>query len=549
MNFLSKILNRHYVTSEFKRKNKILFSSYKKKLNQSSKILVEFNAFQNTHLAISYLSNVLSDVHKSEINAYFSYSLLSSPLQNTFLNNLKWNIGNFLGAKNFGVYKSFGTTKIFKPKITKEVEDQSLKISKKIFSQIKNNNDVLNIKIKKILVGDLLYDTYLKRFIEPTVDIKSQKFYELLKDFVKLFLYWENYLKKNKVKAIIGVHTPYSYGLILRIGIHKKIPVYATSTKFLYFLNKNMSYMHGHFKDFSKNFKKLNKLYKLKAIAFAKRKLQIRFKGFGGAKAHLLTSEISSFKSSKYKNLIKQNKKIKILIAPHDFFDAVHIFGKTLFPDFYLWMNHLGNLSENTDYDWYIKNRPNYPGKFKIYQPYTNQLIKELVEKFPRINILPNEYSHHQIIKEKIDFVLTCYGSVGVEYPFFRVPVINASVNNPHINYKFNIHPKTIKEYDYILKNLSKFKKNNKTYFSKNKIYEYYFMRNIFIDREWLIDNYQKMLNFVGGNDGQFTYRIYEYWLKNHTLKKHEKIVERLKNFINSKENFMNAIHTNKKLL
>ena len=76
MNFLSKILNRHYVTSEFKRKNKILFSSYKKKLNQSSKILVEFNAFQNTHLAISYLSNVLSDVHKSEINAYFNYSLL-----------------------------------------------------------------------------------------------------------------------------------------------------------------------------------------------------------------------------------------------------------------------------------------------------------------------------------------------------------------------------------------------------------------------------------------------------------------------------------------
>ena len=227
---------------------------------------------------------------------------------------------------------------------------------------------------------------------------------------------------------------------------------------------------------------------------------------------------IVSFKSSKYKNLIKQNKKIKILIAPHDFFDAVHIFGKTLFPDFYHWMNHLGNLSENTDYDWYIKNRPNYPGKFKIYQPYTNQLIKELVEKFPRINILPNEYSHHQIIKEKIDFVLTCYGSVGVEYPFFGVPVINASVNNPHINYKFNIHPKTIKEYDYILKNLSKFKKNNKTYFSKNKIYEYYFMRNIFTDREWLIDNYQKMLNFVGGNDGQFTDNMSEI-KKNHTLK------------------------------
>ena len=549
MNFLSKIYNKYYITSKFKKKNRIFFPLDKKKFEQNSTILVEFNAFQNTHLAISYLSNVLSQIHKSEINAYFNYSLLSSPLQNTFLNSLKWNIGNFFGVKNFGVYKSFGTTKIFKPKITKEVEDQSLKISKKIFSQIKNKNNVLNIEINKILVGDLLYDTYLKRFVEPTVDIKSHKFYELLKDFVKLFLYWENYLKKNKVKAIIGVHTPYSYGLILRIGINKKIPVYATSTKFLYFLNKKMPYIHGHFKDFARNFKKLNKSYKSKAIAVAKNKLLLRFKGIGGAKVHLLTSEVSSFKSSKYQNLIKQNKKIKILIAPHDFFDAVHIFGKTLFLDFYHWMNHLGKLSKNTDYDWYIKNRPNYSGKFKIYQPYTNRLIKKLVKKFPKINILPNEYSHHQIIKEKIDFVLTCYGSVGIEYPFFGVPVINASVNNPHINYKFNIHPKTIKEYDYTLKNLSKFKKNNKISFSKNKIYEYYFMRNIFTDREWIIDNYQKMLNFVGGNDGQFTYRMYEYWLKNHNIKKHEQIVTRLKNFINSRDNFMNVIHTNKKLL
>ena len=76
MNFLSKIFKKYYVISEFKRKNKIFFSTHKKKLNQNSKILIEFNAFQNTHLAISYLSNVLSDVHKSEINAYFNYSLL-----------------------------------------------------------------------------------------------------------------------------------------------------------------------------------------------------------------------------------------------------------------------------------------------------------------------------------------------------------------------------------------------------------------------------------------------------------------------------------------
>ena len=53
--------------------------------------------------------------------------------------------------------------------------------------------------------------------------------------------------------------------------------------------------------------------------------------------------------------------------SPHDFFDATHIYGSTLFVDFYEWLKFLGKLSETTDYDWYIKNRPNFNGKFKIY--------------------------------------------------------------------------------------------------------------------------------------------------------------------------------------
>ena len=61
-------------------------------------------------------------------------------------------------------------------------------------------------------------------------------------------------------------------------------------------------------------------------------------------------------------------------------------------------------MSENTDYDWYLKTHINYDGKFKLYQPNSNKIIFDIMDKYKKIQILPNNYSHKQIIKEKNKF-------------------------------------------------------------------------------------------------------------------------------------------------
>ena len=43
------------------------------------------------------------------------------------------------------------------------------------------------------------------------------------------------------------------------------------------------------------------------------------------------------------------------------------------------------------------------------------------------------------------------YGTIGFEYAAMNIPVINASLNNPHIAYDFNINPKTRENYQKIL--------------------------------------------------------------------------------------------------
>ena len=55
-------------------------------------------------------------------------------------------------------------------------------------------SDELKIKIDKILLGDLIYDGYLKFFSIETLDINSYKFKKYLYEFILIYLYWKDYL-------------------------------------------------------------------------------------------------------------------------------------------------------------------------------------------------------------------------------------------------------------------------------------------------------------------------------------------------------------------
>ena len=240
----------------------------------------------------------------------------------------------------------------------------------------------------------------------------------------------------------------------------------------------------------------------------------------------------SSFEKKMQKSLIKKSKKIKILICSHEFNDAVHIYGKNFFSDMYEWLEFLGKLSNQNKYDWYIKSHTKQPGKFRLYQPKDVKILKEIVKKYKNIKILPSNYSHLQIIKEKIDFVLTVYGSVSFEYPFFNIPVINATKNVPNKIYKFSIIPKSKRDYKKKLYRLDRinYKKN------EDEILEYYFVRYIYNDsKNWLFD-WSNLLQTFKTWDRIYHFNLYKYYVNNFSMHNFEKKKKLLLDFINSKE-------------
>ena len=124
----------------------------------------------------------------------------------------------FFSIKNFGIYKSFGVKEIISFKQRDYIFLNARKEVLKQKKKLKSKKDILKIKKNGIYLGDLIYDTYLKKKydLKPTIDLNDDFFWEFLFDFYVLFFNWEHFFKKNKVKIVIGSHATYTIGLPLR---------------------------------------------------------------------------------------------------------------------------------------------------------------------------------------------------------------------------------------------------------------------------------------------------------------------------------------------
>ena len=522
--FLNLLLffTKNKVTKKFIKNN---YKNFKKKNNIYSKniILIEFNGWSFHHIVNSYLSNFWSKKYSAKIYAYPGYVLNQYTLN--FFGKLKFMASNIFPIKNFLIYKSFGVSKFFYPQISNTEKDKAFTIYKKKIKTIKSRNSILNLKIDNVLIGDLIYDSYLKFYRIPTLNINDKNFKDFLLESIKSFIFWSNYLNNNKIKAIILTHAVYSGAMLMRIALHKykDIKVCSAGALGVYNFSKNKINPWLDFKSLRGEFKKLKP--SVKKIALKNSKIRIVKRLSGLNISDLNTPKKNQLHSNFKKRIIKKTNKTKVLIAAHCFLDSPHIFGNFLFPDFMQWFNFLAKVANSTDYVWYIKAHPNF-------NPITYKLLKKFTNLNKKFVLLPLNYDHKQIIKEKIDFVLTVYGTVGWEYAFKGVPVINASKNNPHYSYNFNINPGSIGEYKRILLNLNK----NKIKINKEEIQEFYFMAYVYHVVDWLFMNQKLMRKTLTNYNKSFDSSTYKTWLVNFNQDRHYKVFHNLENFFVSKK-------------
>ena len=519
MNILKKFNENSEIIKKVINFNKSIKS--KNNIDTDSLILLEFTTNKSLQACFSIFLSTLQKIKKSKLVAY------NSDLNISQKHKIRKYFSNIYKNFNYKIFESFGVNEFIYIEKNKQIIKKVSEVLKKKKFKITSKQKLLKLKINNVWIGDLIYDSYLAKYSIPTVDFKSKEFLLFYKDFLTGFFFWEEFFLKNNVKSVIGSHSVYQTAIPMRIGASKKIDVFQVNFHNLFRLNKKKLFAYDLFKDYKKIFSKFKKNYQNKAIKLARKKCKKRFDGIAGVDMHYSSkSAFNNFDVSK--KYLNQNQKKKILIAAHCFLDNPHPYGiDSLFNDFYEWLDFLAKFSKKTNFEWYIKSHPDF-------KPETQKIINNFVTKYKNLKLLPSNTSHHQIIKEGISCVLTVHGTIAWEYAYFNIPVINASQNNPHIDFNFSYHPKNIIEYKKAILNFDKLNLN----LSKKEIYKFYFMHNIYRNSDWIIDDIDKFLFEIKGYKNISNLIFYKNFLKKTNRIKVKKISNQIYNFLKS-DNFL----------
>lgn len=428
----------------------------KKTINQKI-ILIDLFDHQPWNIFHSFIVLYL----KLKFNFNFSFFYFS--LSESFFSKIKISI-----YRMSEIYKSFGVKNgISEFDLKKEVVPLK-------FRQFQNlsKNQLIELNYKGIKIGDLIYDTYLKTQNKPTVNLNDITLYKIYIKSISITNLVSKYYKNNKIALVIPSHTYYiQYGIVTRLALKQNIPVICIYSTFrgqkdfcLMKIDKKLKTSQDFkYDDYKIKFNKIKN--KRKALALGKIILDERLKG---------TKKFNYLNKSPYKKsfkIIKTKYKKTVIFFAHDFFDAPHRFKKMLFADFYeqliFFLKYFDKLN---NYQFIIKPHPNSD---------TSNLknLEKICSKFSNFKIISQNTNNMSLIINNPEFIITNHGSIGPEFAYHGIPVINTG-ESPYTQYKFTAFPKSINNLKNLIQNTKFLRKKIK--FDKKKIYEFIYMNEIY---------------------------------------------------------------------
>lgn len=446
--------------------------------------LTKDNLFRN-YKFIFYLP--LLSWHRANLSTNLIVFFVKFIFNNLILifRNKKWIL--LYGSKNYN-FITLNNFNFFK-------EIKYLKEAKKILLTIDSKKKLQKLKINNLLVGDLIYDTYLRFNNKVTVEFNDSFLVEVvaktLSSIEKLKIIKKNY----EFKFFFTNQLAYIYH-----GLPTRFLKHDTKVKnFMWTSGSFYSTVSKYF--YSYNFLKYNKIFK-KCVDNKKKaykdSLQLLKSKFSGK---ILDQEnfmpISVYNNSR----LKLKKKIIGVVFLHCFVDSPTSRGKCIFDDFHDWTLNTLNFFNSNSLDKYIAIKPHPDGK-----PPSFDFIEKLKKKYPNFIWLNPKTSNKLIFKKKPLFGISVMGTVLHELAFHKILPISAG-EHAAIAYNFVKTAKSKKNYFQILKLALKNKFLYKP--SKKEILEWVYMTYLYDNspaehfgkkiglKNWNLANPKNLLNFT----------------------------------------------------
>lgn len=358
--------------------------------------------------------------------------------------------------------------------------------------KLTSKKELLEINYKNILIGELIFDTYLRFRSLPDVDLSDSSLYDIIGYFKKLIDYWQIEIGSTQINRLLVPYTAYHHwGIPAYTCLANNIEV-VTFGSFNYVFSKpslSHPYHSKNFHSYPEKFELVQK--KEEKINLAKDVLQKRLGGAIDAGTSYMKQ--SAFSDSSVDEFSPKENTIWCIVFLHCFFDSPHIYGKSLFTGFHEWLVHiLNNAVLNRSTTFYIKEHPNALKENEA----VIQTFKDKYSQYSNIIFLPGKISNKLIASKKPSAVFTVYGTVAHEFAALKIPVVVAG-ENPQSMYGFIHKPKSIAEFDLFLNSIGDFGLPE-TYLEE-EIYEFFYMHYLYYSSTYDASNFSKQLDLNKG--------------------------------------------------
>lgn len=335
-----------------------------------------------------------------------------------------------------------------------------------ILQRYKNVDEFIKYKDKNISIGLIVYDHILRHSLIGTTNKITFKFYYFLSEALNINKFCKNFFSQNNIHSVIQAEKQFlPSAIIFQNALENNCRVYSKEGGVNCFgvrvcsdISKKFSSKLLHSKDL---FGYIFKNYKDQALIEGKNLINRRFSGIASPndlhEVHLAFKTGNKFsKEDLCKSLNWNLDKPIIGIFASDFVDGNFESSWRLFKDNLSWLRStLQYIKDIKNVNWLVKAHP--VGQRESTKTSTKKEFYSIVGNSENIALFDEKFSSKSL-PNCLDLVLTCMGSIGLEYPCFGIPSIIAG-ESYYGGFGFTHEPKTQEEYLSWLKNISNIKK------------------------------------------------------------------------------------------
>lgn len=433
-------------------------------------ILVGVMHMPHHQIAFAHLVKALSVIRPSGVRAFSDPDNTRMNRQQVLLRKLRYLLASHTGSPTESTYRLMGATSLIYPYLQDSHSRRSQQVVEDFFRDNPSKSSLEDLRIGGVLVGDLIYDDYLKK-VDGTLDMADPRFREHFFESIRLVFWWIDFFDQHEVSAVV-CNSVYRLAIVGRIGLKYGCDVFDAQLGRIVRLRGDGN-QFDDYREFREVFAGLEE--KPKKLAEGQAAIDKKLQGEADSATFHIDAPGGVVSDQR---VLGSSERRKILIAPHCFSDSAHSFGKMLFPDFHEWLRFLANIVKHSSDDWYLKPHPRGLTDLDV--------IKELFSECSNLVFLPHDASLGQIAKEGLALALTMRGHVAIDLPLMGVPVVTCTEGSRYRDYSFAINASSVDEYRALLSDLDWLPYT----IDVDELREFYFMDNKFFHPNVLMPDF-----------------------------------------------------------